>query len=148
MEEGRSGVPNSVIFGFSLGDRFRYVRESHQLTRKAIAEMLRLSPSTWASYENDRTVPSQATIANICSIFHVREEWLWENDGAAYEDDYRPGDPLGKPVDYEQIIRDRAEDVQMRFWFGDKSPEEMTQIRESVEKWIRQQTEQSRKKSE
>ncbi len=138
-------MSGSLTFGFTLGERLGKIRKDHHLTKKAMAEKAGVSPSTWAGYENDMTVPSEATVVRLCGIFHVNEDWLWENEGEIYADGYRPGDPLGEPVDFQQVMKDRIEEMQMKLWFGDRPPEEMKEMKDTFEKWVQEQMKKQKK---
>ena len=70
--------------GISFGDRLGLVREDNNLTKSAIARMMGVSPSTWASYENETSFPSPQIIKKFCKTFNVKEEWLFSSEGKVY----------------------------------------------------------------
>ena len=72
-------------FGLSFGERLGLVREDNNLTKSAIASLMGVSPSTWASYENETSFPSQQTIKKFCDTFDINEEWLFTSDGKVYQ---------------------------------------------------------------
>jgi transcriptional regulator with XRE-family HTH domain len=91
-------------YGYTYGERLEHIREDHGLTIKAMAASVKVSPQTWRNYELDRTFPSMDTISALCGIYHVNEDWLSSGQGEMYLDGYRPGDPLGEPIDYKEKI--------------------------------------------
>ena len=143
-------IDESPTPGFTFGMRMGCVREDHELSMSAMAKSLGIALSTWSSYENDKSFPGPQTIANFCSIYHVNEEWLNTNCGWIYEEGYKPGDPLGEPVDYEKKLLDQARDIQAKYWTAllgqsnydrlmkemedrtQMTKEELTKIRESL----------------
>lgn len=78
-QDRRSPTP-----GFTFGMRLGCVREDQEYTKSGMAKALGISPSTWASYENDKSFPSTGTIMLFCRLFGVREKWLMENEGPIY----------------------------------------------------------------
>lgn len=95
---------NTPTFGYTYGERLEYVRNDHNLTIKAMAASVNVSPSTWRKYEKDESFPSPSTIWTFCGIYHVDENWLNTSEGEIYTDGYKPGDELGKPISYEQKL--------------------------------------------
>ena len=71
-------------FGISFGERLGLVREDNGLTKSAMAREMGVSPSTWASYENETSFPSPKTIRKFCETFNVNEEWLFTCEGSVY----------------------------------------------------------------
>ena len=72
--------------GFTFGMRLGDVREGQGLTKSAMAKSLGIAPSTWSSYENDMTFPSQDTIDLFCKLYNVNMGWLMTNEGPEYVD--------------------------------------------------------------
>lgn len=72
--------------GFTFGMRLGDVREGLGLTKSAMAKSLGIAPSTWSSYENDITFPSQDTIDLFCQLYNVNIGWLMTNEGPEYVD--------------------------------------------------------------
>lgn len=60
----------------TIGSRIKQIRKSRGLTQQAFADRLGLKHNTIATYEIDRTFPSDRTINDICERFHVNESWL------------------------------------------------------------------------
>ena len=120
--------------GFSFGMRMGIVREDHGLSISAMARTVGVAPSTWNSYENDKSFPGPQTIANFCSIYHVNEEWLNTNYGWIYEYGYKPGDPLGEPVDYEKTIKDQIKELQAQYWIASMGRENYERLVNEMEK--------------
>ena len=95
----------------TYGDRLGIVREQHKLTMKAMAQSVGVSPSTWSKYEKDESFPSEETVLNFISIYHVNKEWLNTEEGQTYVDAYKPGDPLGKKIDYAEYQAERIASI-------------------------------------
>lgn len=75
---------NTATPGFSFGMRMGCVREDNEMTKAAMARSLSISPSTWLSYENDNTFPTEKTIELFCKLYHVNRDWLFSNEGPIY----------------------------------------------------------------
>ena len=133
---------NSLTYGFTYGERLEYIRNEHNLTIKAMAASVGVSPQTWRNYELDRTFPSMDTVAALCGIYHVNQEWLDTGEGEIYLGGYRPGDPLGEPIDYKEKIRQELQERKgtqnlslqdVLSLFGDHTPKnQMDMVLESI----------------
>lgn len=65
----------------SVGARIRAVRKAYGLTQQAFADRLGLKQNTIATYEIEKTTPSERTLLDICRVFHVNEDWLRTGEG-------------------------------------------------------------------
>ena len=92
-------------FPETIAKRLTSIRIDHNLSRPDMAKILDISPSYWRQFENYLTVPSSYVFTNICSVFHIKREWLLNNEGPKYDDGYMPGfDPLGPLVDFQEYL--------------------------------------------
>ena len=64
-----------------LGDRSRAVRKAYGCTQQVFADRLGLKQNTIATYEIEKTTPSDRTLTDICRVFHVHEAWLRTGEG-------------------------------------------------------------------
>lgn len=60
----------------TIGERIKMIRKEKGLTQQRFAAELGLKQNTIATYEMNRTAPSDRTISDICRHFRVSEEWL------------------------------------------------------------------------
>ena len=60
----------------TIGSRIKQIRKARGVTQQVFADRLGLKHNTIATYEIDRTFPSDRTIQDICERFHVNESWL------------------------------------------------------------------------
>ena len=60
----------------TIGKRISFVRKESGYTQERFADSLNLKRNTIATYELDRSVPSDRTISDICRIFNIEEDWL------------------------------------------------------------------------
>lgn len=65
----------------SVGARIRQVRKTYRLTQQAFADQLGLKQNTIATYEIEKTTPSDRTLTDICRVFHINEAWLRTGEG-------------------------------------------------------------------
>lgn len=65
----------------SVGQRIKQVRKACGYTQQAFADQLGLKQNTIATYEIEKTVPSDRTLKSICKTFHVNEDWLRSGQG-------------------------------------------------------------------
>ena len=59
-----------------FGTRLANARDKKRLTQKAIAEKVRIAPSTWSLYEGSRKEPSLAVLRSICEELNVSADYL------------------------------------------------------------------------
>ena len=60
----------------SIGERIKEVRKAKGYTQQAFADKLELKRNTVGGYEIGTVMPSDRTVADICSKFDVNEAWL------------------------------------------------------------------------
>ena len=121
--------------GYSYGQRLECIRDDHSLTIKAMAASVGVAPSTWRKYEKDESFPSPVTIGALCGIYHVNKEWLDTNEGEMYVGGYKPGDELGEPISFiEMMLRQMPKLNGIIFDEGAASAEEkLNQIIENLQ---------------
>lgn len=59
-----------------MKERIKAIRREKNLTQVEFGEQIHVKGNTVAGYEKGIRIPSEATIANICTKFDVNEEWL------------------------------------------------------------------------
>lgn len=64
-----------------MKDRIKLVRQSYALTQAQFAEELGLSRNFVAMVEIGQREPSDRTIADICRVFNINEQWLRTGEG-------------------------------------------------------------------
>ena len=67
-----------------MQDRIKHLRKSLQLSQAAFAQRLGVVQQTVAAWEKGNSVPAWARLL-ICSVFHVRREWLEEGAGEVFD---------------------------------------------------------------
>lgn len=80
--------------------RFVELRKDQNLTQTEFASKLNLTRSAIANYEQGRRPLSDRTVADICRVFNVNEEWLRTGSG----DMYRP--PIEKGNELVELVAD------------------------------------------
>lgn len=65
---------------YSLGRRIRVLRESRELTIRALAELLQVSPATVSAIESGRTGVSAQRIARLADILGVPVQQLFDSE--------------------------------------------------------------------
>lgn len=68
----------------TIGERIKYVRKEKGVTQQELADALDLKQNTIATYEMDRTRPSERTLKAICSKFDVSYSWLADGIGEPF----------------------------------------------------------------
>lgn len=79
--------------------RIAELRRSLGLSQTEFAGKLRMSRSFFNQVETGRKAVSDRTIADICRVFHVREEWLRDGRGEIFA-------PKSREEQIDAFIRD------------------------------------------
>lgn len=111
-----------MIWYSTYGERLNKIRTDHGLSMKAMAQSVGVTGPTWSNYEKDVTFPAPSTVCNLCSIYHVNEDWLSCGEGKQYADGYMLGDPLGEAVDYQEKLRRDMEEFRKQWTIDSTRP--------------------------
>ena len=65
----------------TIGERIKKARKALDLTQQAFADRLGMKQNTIATYEMNRTNPSDPAVKSICREFNVDEHWLRTGEG-------------------------------------------------------------------
>lgn len=94
----------------TIGERIKEIRKQKGYTQQKFADALGLKQNTVATYEMNKTVPSERTMADICREFGVDRIWLETGVG----EPFRPVDRneeiaaiLGSAIASNATARDR-----------------------------------------
>jgi transcriptional regulator with XRE-family HTH domain len=94
----------------TIGERIKLIRKENNYTQQRFADILGLKQNTVATYEMNKTTPSDRTIADICREFGVDRIWLETGVG----EPFRPVDRneqiaaiLGRAIVSNDTARDR-----------------------------------------
>lgn len=68
----------------TVGERIKKVRRALDLTQQVFADRLGMKQNTIATYEMNRTNPSDPAIKSICREFNVNEVWLRTGEGEMF----------------------------------------------------------------
>lgn len=68
----------------ALGERIKKARKALDLTQQAFADRLGMKQNTIATYEMNRTNPSDPAIKSICREFDINETWLRTGEGEMF----------------------------------------------------------------
>lgn len=95
----------------TIGERIKKIRKAKGLTQQKFADALDLKQNTIATYEMNKTVPSERTLSDICEKFGVDPVWLRTGAG---DDPFLPvsredriTDVLSRAIDGPSTARDR-----------------------------------------
>lgn len=64
-----------------MEERIKFIRNQAKMTQTEFGEKLNIKKSTVAAYEVGAREITDRTIADICRVFNIREEWLREGVG-------------------------------------------------------------------
>ena len=68
----------------TIGDRIKEVRLALNKTQQSFGDAIGIKRNTVATYEMNRSQPSDRTIADICREFNVNEKWLRTGEGEMF----------------------------------------------------------------
>lgn len=61
-----------------IGERIQYLREEKKMTQQELADELKISKSSLASYEQNARKPSVDTIVQLAKFFNVTSDYILE----------------------------------------------------------------------
>ncbi len=67
-----------------MKDRIKELRKKLRLSQREFGEKLSLSTQTICAWEHGKNVPMRG-IKQMCSAFHVRQEWLQNGEGEIFD---------------------------------------------------------------
>ena len=67
-----------------MNKRLIEIRKDQHLTQAEFAEKINLTQSAIGNYENGRRIMSDRTIADVCRVFNLNEDWLRYGTGPMY----------------------------------------------------------------
>lgn len=95
----------------TIGERIKEVRKRKGYTQQKFAEELGLKQNTIATYEMNKTAPSERTLSDICSKFGVDSDWLrlgiGDNPFLPVSREDKITEILSKAIDGPSTARDR-----------------------------------------
>lgn len=95
----------------TIGDRIKKVRKIKGYTQQRFAEELGLKQNTIATYEMNKTAPSERTLSDICEKFGVDSDWLrlgiGDNPFLPESREQKITDILSKAISGPSTARDR-----------------------------------------
>ena len=98
-----------------MNQRLFELRKTLSLSQEAFAARINIKPSTIGGYEKGRRVITERTVADICRVYNVNEDWLRNGEGPMF----RP--PKGINNEFAalaaELISDDTEDAE---WVKDK----------------------------
>ena len=69
----------------TIGKNIKLYRKEFKMTQSELADLLFISPQMVSRYENNIAAPDIATVAKICSIFHISMDILCGFDSTSKE---------------------------------------------------------------
>ena len=90
-----------------IGERIKSIRRSVGKTQQELADALNLKRNTIATYEMGKSEPSDRTIADICRLYNINEQWLRTGAGEMFLD-LGPDAQLEKIFDQIQLSGDET----------------------------------------
>ena len=70
----------------TIGDRIKEIRLALNKTQQSFGDAIGIKRNTVATYEMNRSQPSDRTIADICREFNVNETWLRTGEGQMFNE--------------------------------------------------------------
>ena len=81
-----------------MKERLKLLRKALKLNQQEFADKIQVNRSTVAGYERGSTNLSERTIADICRVFYVNEEWLRTGEGEMFRARSTTNDELALQV--------------------------------------------------
>ena len=65
----------------TIGLRIKKIRKQYSLTQEELGKLIGVQNAAISKIENDRVMPTEASLKLICSTYHINYNWLVSGEG-------------------------------------------------------------------
>jgi len=110
MVESMTNVNNAsqeIITITNVGKRLKVWRKHSALKLVELSKKIRISQGSLSDLENDKSLPSATTLANLCMYSDLNIYWLLTGRGPMIRQEPAHGGEGNFPAEYADLIQDR-----------------------------------------
>lgn len=91
----------------TVGKRLKSWRKHSSLKLVELSKKIRVSQGSLSDLENDKSLPSATTLANLCMFSDINIYWLLTGRGPMIRQDPEQGGDVKFPNEYAELMQDR-----------------------------------------
>jgi transcriptional regulator with XRE-family HTH domain len=110
MRESMSNDTNSpqeTIAISTVGKRLKSWRKHSMLKLVELSKKIRVSQGSLSDLENDKSLPSATTLANLCMFSDINIYWVLTGRGPMIRQEPEHGGDVNLPGEYADLMQDR-----------------------------------------
>jgi len=106
MTSGTNGAQETITIS-TVGKRLKSWRKHSMLKLVELSKKIGVSQGSLSDLENNKSLPSATTLANLCIFSDINIYWLLTGRGPMLRQEPELGDEVSLTGDYAELKRDR-----------------------------------------
>ena len=106
MSNDTNGSQETIIIS-TVGKRLKSWRKHSMLKLVELSKKIRVSQGSLSDLENDKSLPSATTLANLCMFSDINIYWLLTGRGPMIRQEPELGSDVNFPSEYAELMQDR-----------------------------------------
>jgi transcriptional regulator with XRE-family HTH domain len=106
MTNETSGSQEAIAIS-TVGKRLKNWRKHSMLKLVELSKKIRVSQGSLSDLENDKSLPSATTLANLCMFSDINIYWLLTGRGPMIRQEPEHGNEVNFPAEYADLMQDR-----------------------------------------
>jgi transcriptional regulator with XRE-family HTH domain len=102
-----TNASQEIITITNVGKRLKVWRKHSALKLVELSKIIRISQGSLSDLENDKSLPSATTLANLCMYSDLNIYWLLTGRGPMIRQEPAHGGEVNFPAEYADLIQDR-----------------------------------------
>ena len=102
-----TNASQEIITITNVGKRLKVWRKHSALKLVELSKKIRISQGSLSDLENDKSLPSATTLANLCMYSNLNIYWLLTGRGLMIRQEPKHGGEVNFPAEYADLIQDR-----------------------------------------
>jgi transcriptional regulator with XRE-family HTH domain len=106
MSSDTSGSQEAIAIS-TVGKRLKSWRKHSMLKLIELSKKIRVSQGSLSDLENDKSLPSATTLANLCMFSDINIYWVLTGRGPMIRQEPEHGGDINFPSEYGDLMQDR-----------------------------------------
>jgi transcriptional regulator with XRE-family HTH domain len=106
MSSDTSGSQEAIAIS-TVGKRLKSWRKHSMLKLIELSKKIRVSQGSLSDLENDKSLPSATTLANLCMFSDINIYWVLTGRGPMIRQEPDHGGDINFPSEYDDLMQDR-----------------------------------------
>ena len=106
MSSDTNGTQDTIAIS-TVGKRLKSWRKHSMLKLVELSKKIRVSQGSLSDLENDKSLPSATTLANLCMYSDINIYWVLTGRGPMIRQEPEHGGDVNLPSEYADMMQDR-----------------------------------------